>query len=322
MNTVTVSAPGKLLLLGDHAVVYNRPCLVTAVGQRMQATVSLVDEHTLSLEAPEVGIYGYRKALKDLGGDTIPKNVQFIENVVHNFNKRYPLSKGVIIRTKSDFSSTFGFGSSSAVTVCVLKAISQLCGQRLDNKSLFKLAYQTILDVQGVGSGFDIAAAIYGGILYFVGGGEKIEQLSVKKISLIVGYSGVKADTPSLVRSVAAQMKTAPALYQQLFDSSTYCVEEGRKSIVDRDFESFGRMMNYNEGLLASMGVETGMLSAMIYVARDAGAYGAKLSGAGGGDCMIAVAPPEKVSDVKAAITKVGGQIIEVTTNVQGVLLV
>jgi mevalonate kinase len=319
MKKIIISAPGKLMLLGDHAVVHNRPCLVTAVDQRMHATVTQLDIPELQLEAPGVKVTGYKKSLKDLGTGDIPKGAKFVEIAVKNFLKKYKLQGGLRIETQSAFSSTVGFGSSSASTVCTVKALSELIGKKLSNKSLFELAYKTVIDIQGVGSGFDIAAGIYGGILYFVGGGKVIKPISVANFPLIVGYSGSKADTPTLVKMVGAKLNVYPKIYPVLFDVSTTCVEVGKKALIIGDFEKFGEMMNINEGLLSAYGVETDKLSAMNYAARNAGAYGAKLSGAGGGDCMIALAPNNKKTSVAKAIAAVGGEVIKVKTNAQGV---
>lgn len=78
MQKITVSAPGKLMLLGEHAVVYNRPCLVTAVGQRMHATVEVLSNSNFELEAVDVKVTGYKKQLSEMGKGEIPKGAQFV----------------------------------------------------------------------------------------------------------------------------------------------------------------------------------------------------------------------------------------------------
>ena len=111
----------------------------------------------------------YKKNIKDIGTGDIPKGAKFIEIAIKNFSEIYPIEIGSKISTKSDFSSSFGFGSSSASTVCILKALSELLNLGLSPKEIFNIAYKTVLDIQGVDR-FDTAAGIYGGILYFVGG--------------------------------------------------------------------------------------------------------------------------------------------------------
>ena len=322
IKKITVSAPGKLMLLGEHAVLYNRPCIVTAVGQRMKATVELINEPVFQLNAPDVQVINYKKPMSNLGKEDIPKGAKFVEIAVTNFiDSRFRGNDivGVRIQTQSEFSSQFGFGSSSASTVCVIKALSELTGKKLTNKQIFDLAYKTILDIQGKGSGFDVAAAIYGGTLYFVTGGKVIEPLNLKSLPLIIGYSGIKADTVTLINEVSKKIKEYPKIIDNIFTHVQQLVILARKKLLNKDFRALGELINFNQGYLASLGVSSGKLEAMIHAARNAGAYGAKLSGAGGGDCMICLAPPEKTKAVKKAIESTGGQVINVKTGVEGV---
>jgi len=319
MKKVTVSAPGKLVLFGEHAVVYGRPCLVTAVGQRIKTTVELIDEPIFQLNAPDVSISDYKKPMSELGKGEAPKGAKFVEIAVANFLSKYPFQAGIKVTTKSQFSSQFGFGSSSASTVCVIKALSELFSKKLSNKQIFDLSYKTVLDIQRKGSGFDVAAAIYGGTLYYVTGGKVIQSLNIENLPLIVGYTGVKADTVTIVNQVAALAKKYPKQIENIYTSIQSIVELAKISLLKSDWQSSGELMNFNEGLLTTLGVEGKKLADMIYAAREAGAYGAKLSGAGMGDCMIALASPSKVRSVKNAITQAEGQIINVKTNVEGV---
>ena len=319
MKTVTVSAPGKLMLLGEHAVVYDRPCLVTAVGQRMRATVSLIGPKEFQLEAADVSVTGYSKPMTELVDGEIPKGAKFVEVAIKNFNEKFPLTKGVRVETTSEFSSKLGFGSSSASTVCVIKALSELTGNKLDNKEIFELAYKTVLDIQGKGSGFDVAAAIYGGTLYFVTGGKVIEPLDIKELSLVVGYSGVKADTVTLMNQVTELAKKNPDLVEGIYNQIQKLVEKAKIELISKNWTELGKLMTKNQGLLKKLGVSTGKLDAMIDVACKAGAYGAKLSGAGGGDCMIALVPEDnKIGKIQKNIQAVGGEVINIQTNVQG----
>src|SRR5258708_16983686 len=123
-DRITVSAPGKLMLFGEHAVVYGKPCIVTACDQRMKVTVELLDKPLFQLNAPDVQIENYQKPIAQLGKGDIPKGAKFVEIALYNFYNDY--KGGIRIITKSEFSSQFGFGSSSASTVCTVKALSEL----------------------------------------------------------------------------------------------------------------------------------------------------------------------------------------------------
>src|SRR3989344_2396885 len=179
MNKITVSAPGKLMLFGEHAVVYNHPCLVTAVDQRIRLEAEILESSNFELEASDVDVSNYKKPISELGKGEIPKGAKFVEVAVKNIYEKFGLKKGLRITTTSEFSSKFGFGSSSASTVCSVKALSELFDLSLSNKEIFDLAYKTVLDIQGKGSGFDVAAAVYGGTIYFVNPGKVIAPLKI-----------------------------------------------------------------------------------------------------------------------------------------------
>jgi len=318
MKKVTVSAPGKLMLLGEHAVVYGYQCLVTAVNQRIFVRLEPTDSMFV-VSSPDIGVSIYKKEMKDLGKGEIPKNVQFVEKAVQIISKKYPQTGGLHITIKSDFSSRLGFGSSSAVSVAVIKAVTRLFDISLSQQELFDISYKTILAIQKKGSGFDVAAAIYGGTVFFVSGGKRIEQLKVNPLPLLVGYSGHKADTVSLMNEVNKKWKNDKNGLGKIYKQIAMLVDNAKIALQEDDLLQLGKLMSQNQTLLVELGVSTGKLDAMVKSARDAGAYGAKLSGAGGGDCMIALAGASEKKKVTSAIKHAGGEIIAVRTHAEGV---
>lgn len=319
MDKVTVSAPGKLLLYGDHAVVYGQPAIVTAIDQRVRLTAKKIPSSELLIDAPDTNVLKYNKKIDELGKNEIPKGVNFIEIAVTNFYKKYHIKTGLHIQTKSQFKSTFGFGSSSAITVCTIKALCLLFNKKLNNKEIFDLCLKTVLEIQGVGSGFDIASAIYGGTIYYIYPGKIIKPLHIQDLNLIIGYTGIKADTATIVKRVAEQKKTFPKLYDDVFLLSGKIVNAAKKEVEKSDFEKIGKLMNLSQGILESIEVSSKILTKLILAARESGAFGAKLSGAGVGDCMIAIAPKEKTKLVEMAVKKAGGQVMKVKINAEGV---
>lgn len=318
-SKITVSAPGKLMLLGEHAVVYDRPCLVTAVDQRMNLTAEILDDDNFELEAPEVKVLNYKKPLSELGKGDIPKGAKFVEIAIKNIFEKHGLQRGIRITTSSEFSSKFGFGSSSASTVCTAKALSELFNLKLSEKEIFDISYKTVLDIQGKGSGFDVAAAVYGGTLYFVTGGKIIEPLDAESLPLVVGYSGVKADTVTLINRVKEVFAGKETRLEEIYNKISVLVEKAKVALLIKDWQAFGELMNQNQHYLRELGVSIEKLDNMIKASLNAGAYGAKLSGAGGGDCMIVVCTKDKELLVKAGIAQVGGQAVGVKTNAEGV---
>lgn len=315
---VKASAPGKLMIFGEHIAVYGRPCIVTAVNHRMSVLIEKRKDDKIIINAPEVNVKDYKISVNELSNQ-YPKEVSFVLAAVKNFFDKYSCKSGLDIETHSEFSSKFGFGSSSAVTVSTLKAMTELFDNKMTNNELFNISYKTILDVQRVSSGFDIASAIFGGIIYFAKKGEVIEKMDIKEIPLIVGYTGVKADTPTLINKVSRMLEKEPKKFNDIFDKIENIVIKAKEKIKSSEWYEVGRFMNENQKYLDILDVSSPELDRLISSANKAGVYGSKLSGAGGGDCMIALASKEKIFAVSEAIEKAGGIIIPVETNVEGV---
>lgn len=320
IKKVTASAPGKLMLFGEHAIMYGSSCIVTAVDQRIFVSVEENNSGYLKIYAPSVDVKNYKKSLSELGDSDSPKGVRFLEASVKNFQSVFNEKiKGLTIETSADFSSSFGFGSSAASTVATVKALAVLYSREMTKKELFDLSYKSVLDVQKSGSGFDVASSIYGGTLYFVSGGKKIEPLPLSHLPLVVGYSGQKADTVSMMSQVSDRYKKENESTNTLFSDISHIVEEAKKALLAQDFEQVGILMNQNQECLEKLEVSTDMLDSMITSSMKHGAYGAKISGAGGGDCMIALPSVEFASEVEDAISAAGGEVLHVTTQAMGV---
>jgi len=236
-----------------------------------------------------------------------------------HYQNLYDLAGGLRITTYSDQRAS-GLGSSSAVTVATVAALAALTGVSLRLGDIFAIAYAAVLDVQGgLASGFDVAAATYGGTLYFVTGGEVIRPLSCPPPPLVVGHSGVKAITAEIVARVRERRWQAPEDTEQLFKESAHLVEQGVRAIQEGDLTALGRAMNANHEVLRALGVSTERLDILCAVAREAGAYGAKLSGAGGGDAMIALVDDKCRLRVEHALHQQGARILSVRTGAPGV---
>ncbi|MBI2640986.1 mevalonate kinase [Candidatus Roizmanbacteria bacterium] len=298
---VSVSAPGKLMLFGEHAVVYGYPSVVTAVDKRLYVEAEQTDKEVEEVITPQV------------------KESRFVSESISFFREKFAVKEHVKVRTRGDFSHNVGLGSSSAATVAVLAALGVLFNKFFKKRTLFDMSYQVNIKIQGVGSGFDVAAATFGGTLYFIRQGEVLEPLSVGALPLVIGYSGIKADTPSYVRKVAENFKQKKNETIDIFKKIRDLVELAKQSLLVKDYEMVGKLMTRNHVLLQQLGVSTVKLDSMIDAAFNTGAFGAKLSGAGGGDCMIALVPSEKRKNVEKAIEKAGGQVIKVKNNAEGV---
>ncbi len=287
--------------MGEHAVVYGKPCIVTAVDSRIEVTI----ETTATK-----GIEYYTPGASD---------TRFVDAVIINAQKKWKIHPvGLKVSTKSGFSSSFGFGSSSAVTVACAHALAKVFSKKVHQKDIFSLAYGSVLDVQGVGSGFDVASAVYGGTIVYEKPGGRIDPLQ-SGANLVIGYTGIKADTVTLVKEVGNKYRVYKDRMDRIFDAIGTLVEQAKVAWEKNDWETVGKFMNFNQEYLRDLGVSTQKLEDLIAGAKQAGAYGAKLSGAGGGDCMIALVCDKTRFAVEQAIIGAGGEVLHVGVHAGGV---
>jgi mevalonate kinase len=340
MMSVSASAPGKLILLGEHAVVYGHPCIVTAVDLRIRASARMSREDQVIIRVPGLSEPFATNIEGMLRASRFPSAVRFVALAVRRLWEHIGRTFGVEIATcgqvlihnnygenqnlsKSEFTASYGLGSSSAVTVATIKALARIAGQDMDADSIFRLGREVVLAAQeGFSSGFDVAAATYGGTLYYVTGGKVIEPIAVNELPLVVGYTGIKADTTECIKRVASRQQRFPLLVNTIMESIAPLVNEAKVALGRGDLPEVGHLMNLNQGWLQALNVSAHELDSLIHAARCAGAYGAKLSGAGGGDCMIALVDGDSRPKVERAIEDSGipgARVIQIRTGAEGV---
>src|SRR3989338_6340421 len=250
---IRISAPGKLMLMGEHAVVYGYPCIVTAVDKRLYVEAEIIDKKEDEIITPQV------------------KESRFVLETLAYFREKFKIHKRIRIATQGDFSHNVGLGSSSAVTVATFSALNSLFNLYLTKKQIFNLSFTVTIKIQGVGSGFDIAAATFGGTLYFVKGGKVIEPLLIDSIPLVVGYSGIKADTPYYVRKVAEAFKDRKPEMVTIFIQISDLVNKAKKSLIEKNYSALGKLMSKDQKYLQKLGVSIPQLDKMNDAALGAG---------------------------------------------------
>ncbi|OGF98723.1 mevalonate kinase [Candidatus Gottesmanbacteria bacterium RBG_16_38_7b] len=293
INQVKTSAAGKLMLLGEHAVVYGYPCLVTAINKKITVSIKKIPSQDIQLNSP-----------------IAPKSV-YVAASVSKFFQKYKFKSGLSITTTSEFLPTLGLGSSSAVTVATLKALAQLFEIQLNKSQLFDLAVSVVRSIHSQASGFDVASAVYGGTIYYQIG-KPVIQLPHRHLPLLVIYSGTKADTSSIVARVAALKVKNPAKVNNIFKSIASLVDKAKNAYLKSDWPTLGKLFNQNHQLLIKLGVSTDKLDSLVNTALNNGAYGAKLSGAGQGDCVIVLYQPKYRHRLSNALIKIGGKTLSV----------
>jgi len=299
MSSAVASAPGKLMLFGEHAVIYGYPCIVTAVGVRVTVLVRQLPANLVSIWTPELPEPFEIPVPALVAASSLPAAVSFVGLAIRKFWEFSGQRFGVEIKTGDEFVNSSGLGSSSAVTVATIRALAALTGCELTNFQIFKLSFETVLAAQqGRGSGFDVASAVYGRTIYYRNRGEVIEPIVIPELSLMTIYSGVKASTTQYVGHVASLYQQYTSHVERIFANISAIVDDARQALGAGDCRELGQLMNFNQGYLQALGVSTGELDALVSSLRSNGAWGAKLSGAGGGDIGLIMTDSRKIADV------------------------
>ncbi len=304
---------GKVILFGEHFVVYGVPGIVSAIDSTTDAEVTKTGK--------ELVIKDERKASK---GYAEKKKLQQIESIERMLKKmgldpKLPL-KIWIGGTLPGFS---GLGASAASSVAIARAIAEELSLNLTNEKVNQIAYEAEKAYAGNPSGIDNTAATYGGLLWFmknvVGGPDIIEKLSVRKpVEIIIGSTGKVANTKAMVAGVAERKKKNPEKYDSIFKEAEKLTRAGRKALESYDLKKVGELMNKNHSLLQEIEVSSLELDLLVEIARKNGAFGAKLTGGGGGGCMTALTPSKELQEkVSSAIEKEGYKVLRTKIGIE-----
>jgi mevalonate kinase len=300
---VIASAPGKAILFGEHSVVYGKPAIAMAINKRVQVKILEGSKNIIKVNLRDLGIYGQI----DLKNNTIfsnSSNKGILKYVLSSIKKIHEES-GLDISIDVNVPIGGGLGSSAAITVALIAALSKYNNINLKKEEIAKFAHEVELEVQNSASPLDTFISTYGGIIYLKKGGKEIFPLDIKSdIPIVVGYTNSRGDTGKLIEKVKYRKENYPEIMNPIIDSIESVTDEAKESILKNDENRIGELMNINHGLLDALGVNTLALSNMVYTARNAGALGSKITGAGGGGSIIAYCP-EKSKEVILAIQKI-----------------
>jgi len=288
---------GKVILLGEHAVVHGCPALAAAIDRGATAMARRSAEARLSISPWDVDV---------ARADALP--------LARAFDALLTAMEidDVQIEATVSLPGGAGLGSSAAIGVAVLRAIDALCGRSRDQSSAEELALIWERVFHGNPSGVDTAMALAGGVAVYLRnpppGQERLRVVRPKApFRLVIGESGEGASTKEMVDEVARQLARAPERTQKTFDAIEALVKNAELALIAGDLRAVGQLLDMNQYLLSSLMVSTSLLEEMCAAARDAGALGAKLTGGGGGGCMIAlVDSDERASAVEEAIQALG----------------
>lgn len=287
---VLYSAPGKIYLFGEHAVVYGETAIACAVELRTRVRAEISDSVIIQSQIGRTGI-DFEKH-------------PYISSIVEKIREIVPV-KGVFLEIDSDIPVGSGLGSSAAVTIASIGALNELFDCGLSLNEIAKLGHEIEIKVQGAASPTDTYVSTFGGVVTI----PDRRKLRTPECGIIIGDTGVFSSTKELVSNVRELRESYPDLIEPLMASIGKISKIGESLVLAGDYPAIGRLMNVNQGLLDALGVNILELSRLIYSARGAGAFGAKITGAGGGGCMIALTSPDKCIQVAEAIASAGGEV-------------
>ena len=302
-NSTTASANGKVILLGEHAVVYGKPAIAVPIKNAVVAEVSD------SNRKPEIKVPAW-----DIDGKLEESNTIWWEAIQKVFQQLDVSDKYFMIHVKPNIPAAMGLGGSAAIAVAIIRAVSRHFRLKLTDDAINQLAFQCEKAAHGTPSGLDNTIATFGRPLVYQSGEHKrLDLLEFPKpLNLVIGISDQPSLTVDMVDGVRERWRKNSQLYDALFENFRQVTETGLKASMEGDYKTLGDMMTVNHGLLSAIQVSSPELDRMVQIAMNHGALGAKLTGAGGGGSIVALCD-DNSDAVAGGLTRNGFKSVQVT---------
>ncbi|MBS3748749.1 MAG: mevalonate kinase [Candidatus Thermoplasmatota archaeon] len=303
---------GKAILFNEHFVVYGVPAIVSAIGKYTVAKAQSFEEPRLHLIDNRNATPRYKEDKKDQQKDSVRR---IIEKMDLNFS-----DEGVEVELAGTLYAASGIGASAASCVAMARALSECFQLDLTDEEINQIAYEGEKGYHGTPSGIDNTASTFGGLIWF----EKKEDPVMDRIDImnpveiVMGNTGKVADTTAAVAGVRNRKESQSDKYAEIFKRAENIAYLAKQAFIDEDLHEIGKLMNENHKLLQQIEVSSKELDFLVRLAKDYGAYGAKLTGGGLGGNMIALTPGRKLQDeVANAIEKEGFQTLKTSIGVK-----
>lgn len=280
VRPLAISAPGSLMLLGEHAVLDDRPCVVAAIEKRIR--VSIIPRND--------GLVTITSSLGEYEGDRddLPDHPSFRFVIAALRHQARVLPGGCDASILADMPPTIGFGTSAAVTVAMTGALHMADKGSWSLSDVLRDARTVIQRVQGRGSGADVAASVFGGVVHYRMNDDHAEIIQTDSKPLTALYCGYKTPTPEVIARVDLAWSGKIAERDQLYTRIGETAGLGRAALLEHDDNRFGQILNAGHTLMQQLGVSTRELDQCAEQLRSVKSItGAKISGSGMGDCVI-----------------------------------
>ena len=288
LHVVRSAAPGKVILLGEHVVVYGRAAIAASIDRYVEVEIAPAGTaaHLVSVvdNAPAtrwpVPIEAVRCAAELTGVNPV----------------------GIEVAARATLPSGVGLGSSAALSVALVRALATFAGQSLTDAAVCARAFEIEKLFHGFPSGIDNTVVTYGGLLAFKHGTAPRPVIAPQPLPLVIGVGRAPRETQKTVRGLRQRWEANPERYEPLFDAIDGLVRGAESAVSTGDLPHLGRLMSANHGLLQRMGISTDELDQMVTLACASGALGAKLTGGGGGGAIICLCDGDRQQLVHAVI--------------------
>lgn len=282
------SAPGSLMMLGEHAVLHGGQALVAAINYRMHVTLTPRQDSKVKFHSV---MGNYESLLSTL---SVVAPFEFVLTTLKKYQTQFP--SGFELTAQSEFSHQIGFASSAAVTVATLRAIHAWLNIAVTDDELILEARNIVREVQGMGSGADVAASVLGGVVAFRAEPFRAEKLGFD-YPITVVYSGTKTKTAEVIRYVNDKFTENRSDYEKIMKGIAACAEAGILASRNHDHATLGSIMNQQQDLMRELKVNTPYLQTVIdAIQNDPNILGTKISGSGLGDCAIGLGEAEALA--------------------------
>ena len=303
---------GKVILFNEHFVVYGIPAIASAIGVKTTATVERSAGSGVELKDARPESPGYKTEKLGQQKESLDILLKFMNiDTQHNHYN---------ITLEGDLLAASGVGASAASCAAIARAFSQELHLNFSDERVNEVAYEGEKGYHGTPSGIDNTAATYGGLIWYRrdGSAQLMERMRLRKpVEIVMGNTGKVADTKIVVAGVRERKEREPEKYERLFQNADQLVRNARKQLEDFNLEKVGAYMNENHRLLQEIGVSSPELDALVKLARDTGAVGAKLTGTGRGGYMVALTPGRELQDrVANEIDRHGSQTLRTVIGV------
>jgi len=300
---------GKTILFGEHLVVYGLPAIASAISARTTATVKGAAKYTLVDNRPATP--GYKKGKYE---EQVESN-RLIYKACGIEVEKTPIE----VTLAGDLTAASGVGASAASAAAIARALNGHFRLGYDDARINEVAYEGEKGYHGKPSGIDNTAAVYGGLIWFVknlqGGANTMDLIRMPKpVEIVLGNTGLTSSTKEVVEAVRRNRERDPKAYERIFAQYQETVVSARSAITKGELKTVGRLMDANHRLLEEMTVSCDELDLLVGVAREEGAYGAKLTGTGRGGLMVALTPGKALQDKVADAIQTEGYVAYKTT--------